>query len=180
MQKLITILCLFLFSLSIQAQDTLSFLESWSGIYVGTLDIYGPKGLAQSLPMELHILPIEGSENYSWLIIYGEDKVEGARDYIIEPTDPSTGLYTIDEQNTIRIEGYLRGNVYAEVFTVAGSQIIVTTEKLEDGNLLWEILANSTEPVSSTGNEVFEEEEIPEVLTFPVSVYQRALLKKQD
>ena len=41
----------------------------------------------------------------------------------------------------------------------------------------YKIIANSTSPVSTTGNAMHEGEEIPEVNTFPVSAYQRADLK---
>ncbi|MBR9922326.1 MAG: hypothetical protein GYB31_15930 [Bacteroidetes bacterium] len=180
MQKLITLLMVCLTITSIQAQDAPSFPESWAGEYEGTLEIYAAQGLVQSLPMELIIQAIDTSAHYTWTIIYGEDKVAGARHYIIETTDPEKGLYTVDEQNSIRIEGYLRGNLYIQVFTVMESQIITTTEKMEDGSLLWEIIANQTTAVSKTGDSMHEGEEIPEVATFPVSAYQRARLTKKE
>jgi hypothetical protein len=178
LRTLTIILCSFL-TLSVSAQEGASFPESWQGIYTGTLEIFGPQGLAQSLPMELHILPIEGSENHTWTIIYGEDKEAGARKYILEPTDPELGLFTVDEQNTIKIEGYLRDEMYIQVFTVMESQIIALTEKTPEG-MVWEIIANNTTPVSTTGNAEHEGEEIPEVQTFPVTAYQRAHLTKSE
>ena len=179
MRQLLILLPFFLFLQIASGQQDSSFPESWIGKYVGKLEIFTGQGLVQELPMELHILPIDSTDNYTWTIIYGEDKVEGARNYILIPTDPENGLYTIDEQNTILIEGYLRENNFIQVFSVMQSQIIATTKKTDYG-LHWEIIANSTEPVSSTGNDMHEGEEIPEVLTFPVSAYQRAHLVRID
>ena len=180
MRQLILLFLLFFSFSALQAQDEATFPESWSGSYAGTLDIFGPSGVLQSLPMELHILPIEDSENYTFTIIYGEDKEAGARKYILEPTDPELGLYTVDEQNTIKIEGYHRANMYIQVFSVMESQIVALTERTEDGQLIWEIIANSTTAISVTGNEIHEGEEIPEVKTFPVNAYQRAVLSKME
>ena len=67
-------LCLFLQQTDVFAQeiakDSLTFPETWEGIWVGELDVYNAKGKAQTLPMELHILPIDSSDNHTFYIIY--------------------------------------------------------------------------------------------------------------
>ncbi len=155
-----------------------NFPADWSGEWAGTLHIIQAKGTVQELPMELHILPLDSTGRYTWTIIYGEDKVAGRRPYELLPLDPGKGLYAIDEKNSIRMEGYLLGGSFYQWFEVEGS-LLLTTTALQGDELLWEIVAGSIEPVSVTGGETVEGEEVPPVKTFPITVVQRARLKKR-
>ena len=158
-----------------QVIETDSFPEAWLGNWVGELTIYKENKLVQQLPMELELLAIDTSDNYIWAIIYGEDKVAGRRSYELEIVDAEKGLYRIDEKNAIKLESYLFGNKLYSQFSVMESQILCTYEKVDD-KIVFEIISGSVDPVSSTGGVVFEEEEIPEVKTFPITVMQKAIL----
>ena len=174
--------CFFLnshFSLSQIAADTLQFPASWEGIWVGDLAIFNSKGSSQTFPMQLHILPISGSDRYTWTIFYGTDTLAGKRDYEIIPTDRANGIYSIDEKNSIAMEGYLLGGKFFQRFEVMGNLLLTQTEKTDDQTLLWEIISGKLEAVSTTGNEIVEETEIPPVKTYPITVFQRAHLKRQ-
>lgn len=159
--------------------NSLKFPASWEGIWVGNLEIFNNKGLAQTLPMELHILPIEDSNHYTWTIFYGEDKVAGKRDYELVPTDTLNGIYSIDEKNSIAMEGYFLGEKYFQRFEVMGNLLLTTTEKTSETELIWEIISGKLEAVSSTGKQEVDGEEIPEVKTYPINVLQRARLQLQ-
>jgi hypothetical protein len=162
-----------------QSTDSLPFPERWSGEWSGMLDIHTTQGLAQSLPMELHILPIDTSDNYTWTLIYGENKEEGVRDYVLETIDAEKGLYRIDEKNSILLEAYLFGEVFVQWFDVGGSLLIVRMEKMGPNTIEWEILSGSMEPISTTGGTTFKGEEIPEVRTYPFVVRQAATLERK-
>ncbi|TAK39294.1 MAG: hypothetical protein EPO28_10875 [Saprospiraceae bacterium] len=153
------------------------FPASWAGEWKGTLEIFNASGKVQELPMELHIQPVDSSENYTWTIIYGEDKVAGRRPYELVPVEPAKGLYKINEKNSIAMEGYLLGGKFFQWFEVSGS-VLFTSTALVGEELVWEIVVSSTEPVSSTGNETVDGEEIPEVKTFPVTALQTAKLRR--
>ena len=156
--------------------DPLNFPASWQGEWAGELEIFNASGKVQSVPMELHILPIDTSENYTWTIIYGEDKATGKRPYELQTIDESKGLYVIDEKNTIALEAYLlNGKLYSR-FEVMGSLLLSTQEKVGD-QLLFEIISGSMEPASTTGGEKWNGEDIPEVNAFPIRVQQKAVLK---
>ena len=127
--------------------------------------------------MELHVLPIENSDRYTWTIFYGEDKVAGKRDYEIVPIDTTKGIYAIDEKNSIAMEGYLLGGKYFQRFEVMGSLLLTTTKKITETELIWEIISGKLDPVSSTGKQEVDGEEIPEVKTYPIHILQRARLK---
>lgn len=157
--------------------DSLSFPHSWVGHWQGTLDIYNAKGLAQTVAMELEISPIDGSENFNWAIIYGEDKVAGRRAYELEIVDPAKGWYAIDEKNTIRLEAYLFNNKLYSRFEVMGNWLLSSYE-MQNNQLRFEIISGQSEAVSTTGGQTFEKEEIPEVNAFPINVHQSAVLTK--
>ncbi|RMG88500.1 MAG: hypothetical protein D6714_00590 [Bacteroidetes bacterium] len=159
------------------ATDTLPFPQSWEGKWTGELEIFSPKGKVQSLPMELHILPLSAG-HWTWTLIYGEDKVAGKRDYELIEIDPAKGLYKVDEKNTIVLEGYFLGGKFFQRFEVMGSLILTSTEKTGPDTLHWEIISGNLTPVSTTGGEPFQGENIPPVNGYEIQVLQRALLKK--
>lgn len=175
--------CLFLYQTGLFAQeiakDSLTFPETWEGIWVGELEVYNAKGKAQTLPMELHILPIDSSENHTFYIIYGEDKVAGKRPYELVTIDAEKGLYAVDEKNSIQMEAYLLGNTLVQRFEVMGTMLITINEKIDDNTIIWQIISGSLDPVSATGKEEVDGEEIPEVKAFPIKALQKAILKKQ-
>ena len=71
----------------------------------------------------------------------------------------------------------LFGNKFYCWYLVAGNYILVVYSKVGD-ELHFEIVAGKETPVSTTGNEKHNGEDIPEVKTFPVTVVQHAILKK--
>lgn len=167
-----------LFSLIIQAQDSLAFPQAWVGIWQGELEIFDAQGLKQNLPMELHIQPRDSADHYDWWIIYGEDKEAGKRAYQLKPKDKEKGIWVVDEKNTIALESYFIHDKLWSWYDVMGSLILVSNE-VQGDEMIFEIVAGKSEPISITGNQEFEGEAIPEVKTFPINVMQRALLLRQ-
>ena len=159
--------------------DTNSFPESWLGNWVGDLKIYRENKLVQTIPMELELGAIDTSDNYVWAIIYGEDKEAGRRSYELEIINAQKGLYRIDEKNSIKLEAFLFGNKLYSQFSVMESQLLCTYEKVDD-KLIFEIASGSVNPVSITGGKIVDEEEIPEVKTFPINVIQKAILIRKN
>ena len=173
---LFLIICMFL-NTNLVAQG--GFPESWTGKWGGTLEIYNAKGLARELPMQLHILPIDSTNRYSWGIIYGEDVEKGLRDYELMPVDTSMGHYQVDEKNGIILDAFLLGDKLFERFEVMGSLLLTTTE-LRGDQLHWEIISGSLEPILTTGGGEHEGEEIPPVNGYSIVVLQRAVLSRID
>jgi hypothetical protein len=154
------------------------FPEDWVGEWKGKLRIFQGPGETQQLPMELHIHPVDSSDNFSWTIIYGEDKEAGARNYQLEPIDPSQGLYRIDEKNSIVLEGYLIDSVFYQWFSVQGNLLLTRSQRIGPQVLVWEIVSGSLTPVSTTGGETIDGEEVPAVDAYPVRGVQKAVLTK--
>ena len=154
------------------------FPQSWLGQWEGDLNIYRENKLVQTIPMELEMAEIDTSKNYVWAIIYGEDKVAGRRSYELEILDPEKGIYRVDEKNSIKLESYLFGNKLYSQFSVMNNQLLCTYEKVGD-EIVFEIISGSINPISTTGNQMVDGEEIPEVKAFPINVMQKATLSRK-
>lgn len=179
-------LCLLFAFLPASGQDPLTVLEEeeasfpfgWVGIWKGTLDIYNANGHQQSLPMQLHLLPLDTAGQYSWTIIYGPDLESGWRSYALKTVDAAKGWYQIDERNSIAMEAYFLHDKLFSRFSVMDNMLLSTTE-LRDGHLVFEIISGSLTPASRTGGATVDGEEIPPVEAFPVVVLQRAVLTRE-
>ncbi|MCS7035644.1 MAG: hypothetical protein RMJ33_05525 [Saprospiraceae bacterium] len=163
-----------------QTSATPSFPADWAGAWSGTLHIYGPKGLMNSVQMHLEIHPIDTSKEgrYAFGIVYGS-KEQDWRPYELVPVAPERGLWKVDEKNSIVIEGFHYGPKFISHFTVMNSRLMCTYEKQDAETLLFEVYSGTDKPMSTTGNTEHAGEKIPEVNTYPLSVFQRAVLKKQ-
>lgn len=165
-----------LFSQSAVA-DSLVFPGSWAGVWKGQLEIYNERGLAQSVPMQLRILPTDTAGQYTWHLIYGPDEKAGLRPYLLRAVDAAKGRYIIDEQNSIAMECYLLGGKFYSCFEVMGTLLFSITEKQGD-RLVSEIVSGRMQPVSTTGGKTVEGEEVPPVKTYPLMARQTAVLKR--
>ena len=161
-----------------QAPDAPVFPAAWEGSWHGTLEIFNGRGKVQSVPMwvEIHKIDTSTTGRYTFGLIYGS-KEQDDRPYELVPVAPDKGLWKIDEKNSIVMESFLYGPKFLCWFVVQGNRVLCTYE-LRGDELLFEIYSGLEASVSSTGKTKQGEEEIPEVKTFPFSVFQRAVLKK--
>lgn len=155
-----------------------AFPYGWVGIWAGELQIYRGDGLKQSLPMQLHLLPLDSVGQYTWTLIYGPDLEKGRRSYVLKTIDAATGRYLIDERNSIAMEAYFFADKLFSRFSVMDNLLLSTTE-MRNGQLVFEIISGSLTAASHTGDTTFEGEEIPPVEAFPIVVMQRAVLSRQ-
>lgn len=176
---LLTAAICFTFSL-VQAQTPSGdFPASWQGNWTGTLEIFNGKGKVQSVAMTVEIHQIDTSKEgrYTFGLVYGS-KEQDWRPYELVPVKPESGVWKVDEKNSIAMESYCYGPKLLCWFTVQGSRILCTYEKTDDQTMVFEVISGSETAVSTTGNTKQETEDIPEVKTFPMSVFQRAVLKR--
>lgn len=181
MRSSVLILLLFNgFRLFSQTADTLKFPDSWAGDWTGTLEIFNSKGRVQTVEMtiEIHKIDTSTTGRYTFGLVYGS-KEQDWRPYELVPVHPERGLWRVDEKNTIQMESYLMGPKLLCWFTVQGSRILCTYEKTGPDTMIFEVVSGTEEAVSTTGNTKQKDEDIPEVKTFPFSVFQRAQLHKK-
>ena len=156
-----------------------SFPEDWLGDWEGELSIYRGNELMQSIPMQMHIQRTADSTRIDWSTTYTSDKGPIEKPYQLQTVDPEKGQYLIDELNSIRLESYLfAGQKLVSWYDVQGSRILATHE-LQGERLVFEIIAGSTEAVSVSGGTGEGDEKIPEVITYPIKVLQRAVLTRK-
>ncbi len=172
----ILILC-FSLSATLQAQDQLTFPDSWCGDWTGQLEIYGALGLLREIPMSLSIQPTDSADLYTWKLVYGSGPESSVRPYQLKVIDRKSGQYVIDEQNTIVLQAYLLGGKLYNRFKVGDNLLLTTTEMVGD-NLIFEVISGKDTPIKTTGGQMVDGEEIPPVDAYEIMVRQRAILKR--
>lgn len=152
-----------------------NFPADWAGHWKGTLQIY-PAGNApvRTVNMELKIEKTDSVNQYQWQITYG-DPGQDNRPYLLKAVDTAKGHWVIDERNSIVLDQYWLGGQLTGAFSLSGVKII-SRYWMENGRLNFEITSLSMKPVSTTGQGT---EEIPQVDSYRVTVYQRARLERQ-
>jgi len=168
--------CFYIFLIGFQAFSQQSFPESWEGNYKGELQIFGVDSVNMKLTMKLAIHKKTDSA-YQWKMIYDFQGKEDVGDYELKIVEKLTGHYVIDELNTIVIDGFYRSGIFTSFFKVMDSFIISTYTKVND-DLIFEIISANGKNPTITGNQKFNDEDIPEVKTFLVNGRQKAILKK--
>ena len=160
----------------ILAQEQPSFPQDFIGKWKGTLEWFrSGNPQPQTINMELYILPsTDSAGQYTWHLVYGTAS-QDSRPYLLKPIDTAKGHWLIDELNGIMLDQFWLGNRFSGSFTV-GKSTIVNTYHMENGDLVAEFIAYSSQPVAKTGKGT---EESPFVNSYTIKSYQRAVLKKQ-
>lgn len=149
------------------------FPQNWFGKWKGTLVIYNNKGIAQEIPMELHVEPTDSVNRCKMALIYGEGEKASERPYELVTIDAESGHYQTDEKNTIYLDDYYFGGVLYSRFEVMGNLLLTRIEKRND-KMYFEIISGKLEPINTTGND--ETNDIPPVNSYKITVSQRAEL----
>lgn len=179
--KWMVFLLLFSFQALAQSNSTLPvFPRDWLGSWIGELEIYQGQTIVQKVKMKVENTMTDSLDVFIWALIYGDDMVQGRRDYRLKPRDKSKGLWYTDEQNSIQLEGKVVANTYISVFEVSGNILTSKMTMLDHDVMEFEILVFRKDQYQQSGGTVHEGEEIPIVYSYPVTGYQRALLTKEQ
>ncbi len=150
------------------------FPESFIGNWEGELRWYQPgKAEPQKVKMQLVIQPVD-SGCYTWQLIYGEASGDN-RPYILKPADLSKGHWIVDELNGIRLDQYWIGQRFTNTFTVQNTTII-NNYWIEGDSLIAEFYSFTSKPVTVSGGGTIE---VPEVSSFGIKAFQKAILKRR-
>ena len=177
MKKLLFIFIVLITISNTYAQEpNLSFPDDFLGIYKGELHITSLKGF-QEIPMEFHLLKTDIKGKYHYKIVYNN----APRNYYLIIKDKEKGVFEIDEANGIVLPAHFNDNVLYSFFEVQGNFL---TTRLDFGarDLLFEILFSKLANRTTTGgilNDKDSTDVVPKVYGFPISVFQKAILKKQ-
>jgi hypothetical protein len=150
-----------------------AFPQNFVGHWKGTLQWYSKGKFKQSFTMQLIIKPIDSTNNYTWQIIYGDDKKDN-RPYILKSIDTATGHWIVDENDGIKIDTYIFGNTATSTFTV-NNTTIVDTYIVNGNNMDVQFLTVLLNDKNKTGQGSTEH---PFVESYKVAAYQKGVLKK--
>ena len=150
----------------------ISFPKSWIGNWKGELVIDNTeKDTTMQIHMELNIAPSQQSGRWKWQLVYNGSP----RDYELVAFKTEEGYFKMDEQNTIVLDQQLFGNTFISRYDVAGNLILVSN-KLLGNEMLFEVIFSRSDSVNITGGEG----DVPQVKSYPISVYQRAVLRREE
>lgn len=158
------------------AQSNAPILKDFLGKWEGTLNIYKQQNIVQSLPMRFQCQPTDTAHVYTWYITYGKDTIQGLRPYSIREKDGVNGQFIIDEHNGILLDAFLMDDRLISRFEVGDSQLTASYQVNGD-TMIFEIIVNGKIPMAITGKN--DDAQIPEVLSYKISGFQRAVLKRQ-
>jgi hypothetical protein len=159
----------------LSAQVTLNFPEGWIERWVGTLYIYGEKN-TKEIYMELKIEKAEEENHWKWTIIYGKGEFGQTRAYELILVDSAKGKYKMDEKNSIILDVSYKNNSFFSTFEVE-KNLITAIYTQRDNTIFFEIISCDMKNPLVTGQ---EGEDISIVSSYPVTVVQRAELKKSN
>lgn len=148
----------------------------WLGVWKGNMSLVYSNGKSQNIAYQIHISKSDTSQRWFWTIVYGEGKDKQERKYELLAVNSNLGKYAIDEKNSIILDAFFADNTLACHFLVEKNRIM-TFYRLENAQLYFENWMVKDENPNKTGKGA---KDIPEVLSFPFKVMQRAVLKKNN
>jgi len=157
-----------------QENSPINFPDDFFGIYTGTLEISNKNG-NQTYPMEFHLQPTDSIGKYEYKLVYGAGDQRQERPYNLIAKDTTSGSYIVDENNGIILHDKVIDNRMYALFEVGGS-LLTTFITFEKDHMIFEIVATNTadKQLSYANNE-----EKTEVISYPITTVQRAVLQKQ-
>ena len=160
---------------SFSQQDTaINFPDDYFGIYTGTLEISNKKGNS-TYPMEFHLQPTDSIGKYEYKLVYGAGDDRQERPYSLIAKDQATGSYIVDENNGIILHDKVIGNRMYALFEVGGN-LLTTFITFEKDHMIFEIAVTNT---AEKQRSYTDDEEKTEVISYPITTVQRAVLQKQ-
>jgi len=157
-----------------QESIPINFPDDYFGIYTGTLEISNKNG-NQTYPMEFHLQPTDSIGKYEYKLVYGAGDTRQERPYNLIAKDTASGSYIVDENNGIILHDKVIGNRMYALFEVGGN-LLTTFITFEKDHMIFEIaVTNTAEKQLSYTND----EEKTEVISYPITTVQRAVLQKQ-
>jgi len=174
--RIIVFTLLLIFTTSLSAQDqSAHFPEDWLGEWVGELEIYTAKGVAQTIGMELHIKDRGEAGKWGWTIIYKGDKTD-ERSYDLVLKDADKAHFVIDEKNSIFLDAFYLGNTLISRFSV-NQALLMINYTFEPDKIIFDVFSGNKDTSLVTGEEV---PDVEEIRSYQMGNRQRAILYKRE
>jgi len=152
------------------------FPLDWIGHYEGDLLIINTNNDTLNAKMELIIDYPNAEGYYPWTLIYNDEDI---RSYGLEAVNPETGHYRIDEYNSIILDAYYKAGHFISRFAVLNSDLVIDYSLVDEGMEVRFYITGAQE-AQVTGGEKIAGEDVPEVSSYAVLAFQKAILKKKE
>lgn len=143
------------------------------GNYKGKLQIYAPQ-LVNTLDMEFEVSKTDTLGSYNYILTYHAEPQSDIRNYKLIAKDSLKSIFTLDENNGIKIPTTYINNTLQSFFKVQHS-LLAMKISFKKNEAAFEISVANTTQVDST--QTYDSQF--KVEGFPVGTYQVARLKKQ-
>ncbi|MEM9064274.1 MAG: hypothetical protein AAGB51_02165 [Planctomycetota bacterium] len=145
-------------------------LQRFSGSWSGEMASFGAE--FPPIEMSLTVKPTEVEGDWTWWIQYGETDI---RRYVIRAVDAESGLYEVDEKNSIVLPAQMfGGHTLISAFAIPPSRLIASY-RVQGEELIFTVVTMNEAAEATTGGEG----QVPEVLTVPATSMQRAVLRRR-
>ncbi|WP_104735379.1 hypothetical protein [Hanstruepera ponticola] len=175
MKQILTTILVLVSLFTFSQSDSLQFPQDFYGIYKGDLHITNARG-KQTIQMEFHLNSTDTVGKYQYMLVYIMDGNRQERHYNLLEKNVENGEYMVDENNGIVLDAKLIDNTIFSMFEVQGS-ILTTTERFYKDSMDFEITFANKSQQTKSGT---EGEDATEVISYPISVLQKAHLIKQE
>ena len=145
---------------------TAQFPQKWNGTWKGTMHIYRPGKLVDSVDVTHIIKPSDQAGSYVWRTEYKSAKHPMVKDYVLRTKDAEKGIYVIDEGEGLELVSYLMGERLLSTFEVKGIMLTANYE-LRGSELVFEVTSGKKDSETGGG-----------VTNYSVSSLQRVVLRK--
>jgi hypothetical protein len=177
--RFVSLMCFLLQGIWLHGQGTIVehpiFPNDFLGIYEGTLHVSNTKGNSK-LPMEFHLLKTASPDTFVYKIVYVVDSVPQSRDYYLLSVNPDKGEFLIDENNGILLDAkYVDSTLYS-IFEVEGN-LLTSGLRFYKDFIDFELTFSKMNTKRASGG---DDDDTPLVVSYPVSVIQKARLYLMD
>jgi hypothetical protein len=153
------------------------FPDHWLGHWEGLLTIRNRDGSETYIPMKMINEETSFKNTWRWELVYNNNGKEDKRAYLLKAIDAKSGVYAIDELNSIVLQGTHIDNKFISTFEVQNN-LLTTNYELDNDKLIFEVFIYNLKDKKSTGNSINQNDTIPSVLSYPLGGSQKAILTK--
>ena len=152
--------------------------KQWEGKWIGSVQSWAYNHPLDSFAMSIEIIPKDSS--WDFILFYDRAYLgkPDIRQYQLIIENESKYHLAIDEKNSIVLDCFMNDNCLYNRFSGMGSDLqmrmCVSEKKME-----YEITSYLTEPIRISGNEVIENDTVPEIKSFDLHYLMKGELVKE-
>jgi len=153
--------------------------KHWEGKWTGSVKAWAYNTQIDSFAMSIDIIPKDSIWDF---VIFYDRKHSGKpdiREYQLIVKDASKSHLAIDEKNSIFLDCFINDNCLHNRFSGMGSDLQVRM-CINDAEMEYEITSYYAEPIRTSGNEVIQNDTVPEIKSYDLHYLMKGTLSKEN